>query len=546
MRILKYISPVLLSLGALNAYPLGNPAAIYCENMGYEYVTETNEQGESKSFCVLPDGSKVDATDFFKGKIKPEYSYCNKHGYDVVSFEEKIDDATIENAYCVKGQQLRRSDGSTPNGIPMTELMIKNGDNWYDSDTFPTVTVQKESTALRATSSYPTSFDSRSLSIVNPARDQGSLGTCWAFATAACSEISYNKNSGSTGNNRKKVSESFIVWCLGGNTDVVKNSGNLYNPRPCPEGGWMANAMDAVQKNGVCLLEYYPYTTVQPKTCNHWNDPKIFPGTHYSTTNYSNSETLKSIIYNYGCVGVNLNVGNGFQAYTGGVFDMKNDYGSKGGHSVTLVGWGVSSNNEPYWILRNSWGTTWGENGYMKLKMSTASFWQADYMAPGKYIYQAANIAESNTVPTNGNIAFIGSSSLKLKKGFSVKKGGKFNAKRQSVSPLAQTNVTFPSCQTNGSGKTSEFYNDESNDIDIVSGKASAYPNPTTGVFSLYFGEKEGGKQVYISNISGKLVYSNTFEGDEAQIDITGMPTGIYLVRIVSEGDVNVLQIILK
>ncbi|MBP3716289.1 MAG: DUF333 domain-containing protein [Paludibacteraceae bacterium] len=539
MRIVKYTSPVLLSLVVFNAYPLGEPAAIYCENMGYEYVIETNEQGESQSFCVLPDGTKVDATDFFKGKTKPEYSYCNKHGYDVVSFEEKIGDATIEKAYCVKGKQLRRSDSSTPNGIPMTELMQKNGDNWFKSDTFPVVKTQEGSSVLKAATTYPTSYDSRSLGIVNPARHQGSRGTCWAFATAACSEITYNKNSGSTGDKRKRVSESFIVWCLGGNTDVVRSSGTLFKTCPKDEG-WMRNAMDAVQKNGVCLLEYYPYTTVQPSTCDHWNDPKIYPGLHYSMSNYNNSDALKKIIYEYGSVGVNMNVGDDFQAYSGGIFDMKNDRGEKGGHSVTLVGWGVSSSNEPYWILRNSWGTTWGEDGYMKLKMSTASFWQGDYMAPGEYIYQADNIAESNVVPSNGNITFIGSKTVKLQKGFKVNKGGKFKAKSQSVSHIAQTDVKYTSCKSNNaSGTSSGFGNEESNDI-------SVYPNPTTGIFTLHFGEKEGDKQVYISNISGKLVYSNTFEGNEVQIDMTGKPTGIYLVRIVSEGEVNVLQIILR
>lgn len=548
MRILKYVSPLLLSLSALNAYPLGNPAAIYCENMGYEYATETNDQGETISFCILPDGSKVDASDFFKGKIKPEYSYCNKHGYNIASFEETIGEAKIENAYCVKGNQLRRSDNSQPDGIPMMELMIKNGENWFESDTFPVVKTQEQSASLRSSSSYPTSYDARSLNIVNAARDQGSRGTCWAFATAACSEITYNKTSGSKGNNRKKVSESFIAWCLAGNTTIVNNVGTIFNPVPCSEGGWMANAMEAVQKNGVCLLEYYPYTTTQPSTCNHWNDPKIYPGTHQSVSNYTNTEALKKIIYNYGCVGVNLNVGTGFKAYSSGVYDMSKDYGSKGGHSVTLVGWGVSSSNEPYWILRNSWGTTWGESGYMRLKMSTASFWQADYMYPGEYTYKAANISESNSVPGNGNVTFIGSNNIQLKKGFKVEKGGKFKAKRQSASYISQTNVSF-NCQKNSSGSSSAFNDDETWDIEDIEdfkGEITAYPNPTNGAFTLDFGKTEGRKQVYISNISGKTVYSNSFDGNEAQIEISDMPSGIYYIRIVSESDANVVQIILK
>ena len=550
MRINKKISLVLFSLCSIQAYPMGNPAAIYCEQMGYEYVMETNEQGESLEFCVMPDGTKVNAMDFFKGKVKPEYSYCQKYGYDIVPVKEKVGDATIESAYCVKGNQLRRSEDSAPEGgVKMLDLMRKNNEFWTESDADTTAHIGKapdeEASELRASTSLPTTFDARNLGIVNDVRNQGSLGTCWAFATAACSEISYNKISGSTNSNRKKVSESFIVWCLGGSTAVVNKHGTLYNQCPTYDEGWMANAMSAVAENGVCLLEYYPYTTTKPGKCDHWNDPKIYPGKHNSVS-YGNINALKEAIYKTGCVGVNMDVRDAFHSYSNGVFDMSKDTkGNAGGHSVTLIGWGKTSSGEEYWILRNSWGSTWGENGYMKLKMSTAKFWQGDYMNPGDYIYKGASISENINVPADGNVTFIGGNKVLLTKGFKVSQGGKFKAKYETSSSIAATSVVIK-CGSSGTSKKSSSDNIAEEEEESSETKVLLYPNPTTGEFTISFKGEEGEKVITISDISGKIVYSTHVDTDSALIDMNGFASGIYYVRVTTESHAESLQVILK
>ncbi len=535
MRIIRIISPLLFSLCAVNAYSLGDPVAIYCNRMGYEYVLDTNDEGDTKAFCILPDGTKVEALEFFKGKVKPEYSYCGTHGYGVESVETEIGDAKIESAYCIKGKKLRSADGTITNGVPMVELMSKNNDDWFSSDTFPVERKSKNVNSLKATTTLPTSYDSRSLGIVNDVRSQGWRGTCWAFATAACSEITYNKFSGSTNNNRKRLSESFIIWCLGGNASVVNANGRLYKTCNTSEGfkdtGWMSNAMSAVQDNGVCLLESYPYTLSEPMNCDHWNDPRIFPGKHISFSKYNDDNALKELIYQYGCVGVNLNVGDGFKSYSSGVFDMSKDYGEMGGHSVVLIGWGVSNSNEEYWILRNSWDTNWGENGYMKLKISTAHFWQADYMAPGDYIFKSSSISENNKVPANGNVSFVANNSVRLMKGFKVTKGGKFIAKRQNSTFLQQTEVHIPNC---GSGNTSSKGTSfELEDGDEVIDAFDLYPNPSDGIFNVSFGEEVVTVSVY--DMMGKVVrYYSEVSGD-LEIDLTNEANGIYNVVMDSE-----------
>ena len=80
MKTIRYtISTFLFAFSSLAAHSEGNPAAIYCEHMGYQYEVETDENGGEKGVCILPDGSKVNAWDFYLGKIKPEYSYCKKN-----------------------------------------------------------------------------------------------------------------------------------------------------------------------------------------------------------------------------------------------------------------------------------------------------------------------------------------------------------------------------------------------------------------------------------------------------------------------------------
>jgi len=58
-----------------------------------------------------------------------------------------------------------------------------------------------------------------------------------------------------------------------------------------------------------------------------------------------------------------------FQSYSSGIFDSSN-CGTRLDHATNIVGWGGSGSAE-YWIMRNSWGTTWGESGYMQMGIST-------------------------------------------------------------------------------------------------------------------------------------------------------------------------------
>jgi len=67
----------------------------------------------------------------------------------------------------------------------------------------------------------------------------------------------------------------------------------------------------------------------------------------------------------YGPISTAVCVGPSFQSYTGGVFET--DECTEVNHAVVLTGWDDTQGNNGVWILRNSWGTGWGEDGYMRI-----------------------------------------------------------------------------------------------------------------------------------------------------------------------------------
>ena len=72
-----------VSLAALPAAALSNPAAVYCNALGYNYSLSTGPNGTMSGFCTLPDGRQVDEWQFLQGQVAPEYSYCAKQGYQL-------------------------------------------------------------------------------------------------------------------------------------------------------------------------------------------------------------------------------------------------------------------------------------------------------------------------------------------------------------------------------------------------------------------------------------------------------------------------------
>jgi len=190
----------------------------------------------------------------------------------------------------------------------------------------------------------PSTFDSRDHGWVPAVRNQGQCGSCWAFATAAVMEINYAKKHGGS---PLVLSEQQIVDC------DTSNSG-------CG-GGWPIQAA-TYAKRGLMLDADYPYTA-RAGTCRY-----VASKTKVSTSTTGeisgNVNSMKDAVYNNGAIVVLLNADK-MQVYSSGIMDASN-CPARTAHAVVVVGWGVSGSTE-YWIVRNSWGSYWGENGYCRI-----------------------------------------------------------------------------------------------------------------------------------------------------------------------------------
>ncbi|MCK4760855.1 MAG: hypothetical protein KAW12_01555 [Candidatus Aminicenantes bacterium] len=189
----------------------------------------------------------------------------------------------------------------------------------------------------------PLTFDWRNYGHVTSVKNQGGCGSCWAFATLGAYEAAISVNFNKT----EDLSEQFLVDC---NTlDWGCN------------GGWFAFSN---MRNGVPKESCYPYVAYE-QSCrvgctkyyplNTW----YYVGKSYSVPTVN---SIKNAIYQNGPVAAAVYVNNSFRWYSGGVYNSTAS--GPVNHAVLLVGW-----DDPggYFIMKNSWGTGWGEKGYMRI-----------------------------------------------------------------------------------------------------------------------------------------------------------------------------------
>ncbi|KAF4364644.1 hypothetical protein F8388_007773 [Cannabis sativa] len=216
--------------------------------------------------------------------------------------------------------------------------------------------VMKAQNASRRYASYanddhklPQSVDWRQNGAVNAVKNQGSCGSCWAFSTVAAVE---GINKIVTGE-LVSLSEQELVDC-----DRAYNSG-------C-NGGLMDYAFEFIIKNGGITSENdYPYAGVNGQCNASRANKKVVSISGYEDVPTLDEKALKiAVAHQPISVAIEAS-GRALQLYQSGVFT--GECGTKLDHGVAVVGYGTE-NGVDYWLVRNSWGTNWGEEGYFKLE----------------------------------------------------------------------------------------------------------------------------------------------------------------------------------
>ncbi len=232
----------------------------------------------------------------------------------------------------------------------------------------------------------PSSFDIRNVDghcYIGPIRNQQDTYMCWAFAASDVASVAYNLKNGLYGGNCIELSPMYLCW-------VSANSGNAND----------VNALNLLTKfgdpeyHGACREIDFPFSDYEDHAISNFKPPnfivdkakksplitlrrcgRIFPTNYSDTTTY-----IKMAILKYGAVTTGIAVDSAVLAYTSGVFENtiikpnQDPYYTCSGHAISLIGW---DDNPPEggggcWIMRNSWGTSWGENGYMRIRYFSA------------------------------------------------------------------------------------------------------------------------------------------------------------------------------
>lgn len=213
-----------------------------------------------------------------------------------------------------------------------------------------------------ATLCYATkkAYDARSSGYVTPVKDQ-QCGNCWSYSAMGAYEASYKR----VNNVVADASEQYVVNCSGGGDCgpagglaylvfdwMVDNNKNVAADATSPDAGVVGAC-----PGGTPVSQYY---------ATDWGivDPSG------DILKIASVASIKAAICKYGPVAASVNVTDAFQHYTNGVFnEIPSNYASPStNHAIVLCGW---DDEKHAWLLKNSWGTDWGEDGYMWIDYGT-------------------------------------------------------------------------------------------------------------------------------------------------------------------------------
>ena len=218
--------------------------------------------------------------------------------------------------------------------------------------------------------SLPKNFDAREQwkNCIHPIRDQKHCGSCWAFAA---SEV---------------LSDRFCIASQG-QVDVVLSPQDLVscdkNDFGC-QGGYIDQSWEYLTHTGIVTDECLPYSSgsgdsgkcpfsKKKQECVKGEFKK------YKSSSYKQFETIQEIkeeIVTNGPVEAGFTVYDDFLSYKSGVYKRTSN-NVLGGHAVKIVGFGVEDgveNGDEYWIVANSWGPKWGEDGFFRIKIGECDF----------------------------------------------------------------------------------------------------------------------------------------------------------------------------
>lgn len=225
-----------------------------------------------------------------------------------------------------------------------------------------TLSYRRHRRVLQALAAAPTpaSWDSRTMGWVGPIKDQSQCGSCWDFSGTGVVEIAHYKAGTLKPDGSDALSEQYTLSC--GNNGGCNGDDNT-------------TVLDWAKKTGLPKTsDYGAYQASSRPSCAFKQQMTLYKVDDWGFADSNGgqgvtpTQDIKAAIMQYGCVGCAVDAG--FNDPGSGVISGR---GNNIDHDVILVGWDDSKGNGGAWIMRNSWGTGWGNGGYAWIEYGSFS-----------------------------------------------------------------------------------------------------------------------------------------------------------------------------
>ncbi|KAH8373300.1 hypothetical protein KR200_001435 [Drosophila serrata] len=309
----------------------------------------------------------------YKSKYNKHYTFEDKHHREL--YNKKVE--------AVQSHNLKYENGQVGYFMKLNEFSDTDQKVLYTYRSSMPPPVESENdldVALNGPLNYKSydeitgGIDWRQYGYISPVGNQGTeCLSCWAFSTSGVLEAHLAKKSGRL----VAMSQKHLVDCV-----PTPNNGCY--------GGWVSVGFNYTRDHGIEPLESYP--SYEPKTdnCRYISRSSKRGAKSYFTLKFGDEKELAEVVYNIGPVAISINhLYQEFEEYGGGVLNIKNCTTDRLSltHSMLVVGFGTDPTRGDYWLIKNSQGTSWGEDGYLRLARNAGNMCGVASLAQYPIVY---------------------------------------------------------------------------------------------------------------------------------------------------------------